>query len=158
MAELLYGSSGDVRLELANASEEEISASLLNLGRQKATRLVDSFIEKAYPNQTPFTVSTDIPVLINTLVDDLSVYFIKRSLHPGPNPLSEDVKSEYYDKPMEILKFIRDGELEIPELSGKQGDSVISSQSAYNPTFQEDSELGWKVDSNKESDIDNSRS
>ena len=156
MSELLYGQSGDCRLELGNPAEAEVSAPLLDLSRRKATRLVNSYVKKAYPDQIPFTDSADIPLLLNTITDDLSVYFIKRSLHPGPNPLSDTIKEEYYENNIKTLEQIRDGTLEIPELAGKQI-NILANKSQYQPTFNDDSELDWQIDSDKLRDISDER-
>ncbi len=156
MAELVYGSSGDVRLELGNPAEAEVSAPLLDLSRRKATRLVNSFVEKAYPDQIPFTVAGDIPLLLNTISDDLSVYYVKRSLHPGPNPLSDTIKEEYYEKNIKILEQIRDGDLEISELAGKQT-SVSSNRSTYTPIFDVDDIENHVVDPDLTRDVEESR-
>lgn len=156
MAELVYGNSGDCRLELGNPSEAEVSASLLDLSRRNATRLVNSFVEKAYPSQIPFTASDDIPLLLNTITNDLSVYYVKRSLYPGPNPLSDTIKEEYYDKNIEVLKQIRDGELEISELAGKQA-SILANRSAYHPIHDVDNIENHNIDVDLLSDIDDAR-
>lgn len=155
---MLYGASGDVRGELGNPSEVEYSSEDINRARTKATNLVDSYISSAYPSQTPFTNTADVPALINTLSDDLSVYFAKRAKHPGMSPLTEDVKTEYYDKSIKLLEQIRDGELEIPELESKRGNIISStSTNAYTPTFAEDDETGWNIDTDKLDDISDTR-
>ena len=156
MAELNYVPSGDLRLELGNPSEAETSAELLVYSSRKATRLVNVYIEKAYPSQIPFTVSGDVPSLIESLAIDLSVYFVKRSLHPGPAPLSDVIKQEYYDKSVKVLEEIRDNKLEIPELSGKQV-NILSNRDKYTPVFDNEYIEGSVVDSNLSDDIADSK-
>lgn len=152
-----YSSSGDVREILGNPSESEVSAIKISLGRKKATDLINIYLEKAYPGQVPIESSSDIPSIVNELASDLSVYYIKRDLHPGPLPLEDGVKSEYYDKSIDILKQIKDGEISLPEFTGKQGDTLLSSQSEFSPTFDEGPDLGWVVDSDKLENLSNSK-
>ncbi len=45
MADIVYGSSGDCRLDLGSPSEVEVSAQLMFMMRTRATRLVNSYIE-----------------------------------------------------------------------------------------------------------------
>ncbi len=155
---ILYGSSGDVRLEAGDPSEQEVSASLLNLGRIKATRLVDSYLERVYPGQVPIAASGDVPLLVDSLVNSLAVYYIFRSLHRGINPISKDVKEEYWDKPMETLKMLLDRELDLPEFSGVQSDRVIGSRSSFTPIFDVDDDLSSEVDPDLLDDIEDKRS
>ena len=157
MAELLYGSSGDCRIELGNPAEAEVSASLLDLSRKRATRLVNTYVEKAYPSQIPFAASGDVPLILQTLTDDLSVYFIKRSLHPGPTPLSDTIKEEYYNKSVKVLEEIRDGVLAIPELAGKQT-NILSNRNKYVPIFSGEDIVDSVIDPDLSNDISDSKS
>ena len=157
MSELIYGSSGDCRLELGNPSEAEISAPLLELSRRKATRLVNSYIEKAYPSQIPFSASGDVPLILQNLTDDLSVYFIKRSIHQGPSPLSDTIKEEYYDKSIKVLEEIRDNKLEISELAGKQV-NILSNRNKYIPVFSGEDIVDSVIDPDLSNDISDSKS
>ena len=138
MTLLFLGNSGDVRGELGSPSEAEYSANDLSRARERATNLVNSYIEVAYSTQIPFTASGDVPFILNSVANDLAVYYAKRSKHPGPAPLTEDVKTEYYDKSIKVLEEIRDGKLEIPELSSTKGDKIIGNRSSYTPTFDVD--------------------
>lgn len=151
-----YSSSGDVREILGTPSEAEVSATKIDLGRRKASRLIDTYLEKPYPGQIPFTASGDVPSIVNEIASDLSVYFIKRDLHPGPNPLSDTIKEEYYDKNIEVLQQIRDGELEIPELAGKQS-SILANRSEYHPICDVDNIENHNIDTNLLSDINDAR-
>ena len=101
---LIYGNSGDVRELIGSPTETEISASLLNTARTKATNLIDTMLERKFPDKIPFTATADVPLIINSLTDDIAVFYIYRSKHRGIAPLSDDIKSEYWDKPMDILK------------------------------------------------------
>lgn len=149
--------SGDVRESLGSPDEVEYSAISLEMGRRRATNLINSYVQRVYPSQIPFTASGDVPALLETLAIDLSVYFCKRDKHQGPAPLSDEIKEEYYDKSIALLESISKGEVEIPELEGKQGDAILAPQSAYSPTFGEGDELSWDVSSEKLTDEEDER-
>lgn len=157
MSELLYGSSGDVRLELGSPDEVEVSASLINTSRQKATRLINTYCKNAYPDNIPFATAADIPLVLDSLANDLSVYFVKRSLHHGPSPLSDEIKIEYYENSIKLLEEIRDGKTVISELDDAQGTSIDTNRSGYIPIFDVDGELEQKVDSDLSDDIADER-
>uniref|UniRef100_A0A6M3LDP5 Uncharacterized protein n=1 Tax=viral metagenome TaxID=1070528 RepID=A0A6M3LDP5_9ZZZZ len=156
MSEYLYGSSGDVRELLGNPVEQEVTATLIDLAREKATRLVNSYVEVSYPSQVPFA-SGNVPLLLDSLTDDLSVYYVKRALHTGVAPISDEVKEEYWEKPIGILEKISKSEIQISELQDKDGDIVSSSRSKYTPIFDVDDTVNHILDSDLENDIGNSR-
>lgn len=156
MSLVLYGSSGDVRAELGNPSEAEYSADDLNRARTKATNLVNAYVSKAYPSQIPFSLGGE-PELLKTTTDDLAVYYAKRAKHPGPLPLSEEVKAEYYDKSIDLLKAISDGVVELPELEGAAGDAVSSPGSTYIPIFGVDNIENQTVDPDLEDHLTDER-
>ena len=157
MSLFLYGSSGDTRAELGNPDEAEYSADDIRRARTRATNLINSYIQKAYPSNVPFA-SGDVPDFLDVLADDLSVYYAKRSKHQGPAPLSDEIKEEYYDRSVKLLKLISTGEIEIPELEGKQGDSIIANRKDYTPICDVDGELDQKIDPDLLSDISDDRS
>lgn len=152
-----YGSSGDVRELLGNPGEAEISATLLTLGRKKATAIVDSALEKVYPSNVPFAATGDVPAIINLITDDLAVYYITRTKHPGPAPLSDDVKAEYWDKPIDLLKKIQNREIDLPELTVTLGAQVDANRKDYTPIFDLDEIESAVVDSDLEDKIEDSR-
>lgn len=150
-----YGSSGDVRLILGNPTETEVSATILGLERTHATNLVDGYLEKAYPSKVPFT--GDVPALVDSLTNDIAVYYIKRDTHPGPLPLSEDVKAEYWERPIETLEKIAKRELELPELTSGLTDRIESNRSAYTPIFDVDNIESAVVDEDLLDDVEDAR-
>lgn len=157
MSEILYGQSGDVRAELNNADEVEISAALINTSRQRATRIVNVYLKKAYPDSIPVTDQANVPVLLDSLTNDLATYYCKRTIHQGPSLLSDEIKEEYYERTIKILEEIRDGETTIPELASVAGTDISANRSAYTPTFDVDDSLEHVVDPNLESDIADGR-
>jgi len=156
MSLFLYGSSGDCRQELGNPDEVEYSAEDIRRARERATNLINSYVGKAYPSNVPFA-SGDTPNQLNTLCDDLSVFFAKRSKHHGPAPLSDEIKEEYYDKSIALLEAISKGDVELPELEGKQGDAILAPRKGYSPTFGEGDELSWDVSPDKLTDESDAR-
>ena len=153
-----YGVSGDVRSSLGTPSENEYSASSIALGRLRATNVINSYLEKQYPSSTPFAASGDVPALIDTIATDLSVYYLKRDKHRGPAPLSDVIKEEYWDKNIELLKQIRDGELKLPELDAKDTDLIQAPQESHTPIFDEGSIEDQVVDPDRLDEIADSKS
>ena len=154
---MLYGTSGDVRALLGDPTETQVPASLISTTRTKATGLVDSYLEKAYPNKAPWTASGDVPVLVASLTDDLAVYYVKRSKHPAGTPLEDGVKAEYWDKPLATLEKISKREIMLPELTSGLADDVKANKQAYTPIFDLDNETAWVVDPDEQQDISDSR-
>ena len=153
----LYGSSGDVRAELGNPSELEYSADDIARARTRATNVVNAYVQTAYPSQVPFESGSE-PELLKTVTDDLSVYFAKRSKHPGMAPLTEEIKTEYYDKSIDLLKLISEGTVSIPELEGSSGSSISANSDSYIPIFSDASEAeDSTLDSNKVDDVADER-
>ena len=153
---VLYGSSGDVRGELGNPSEVEYSADDIDRARTRATNVVNAYLQQSYGSIIPFALGTE-PELLKSITNDLSVYYAKRSKHPTPLPLTEEVKTEYYDKSIDLLKLISEGEMALPGVASALGENFIAPQSEYSPTFNEDSEIDWEIDQDKLDDIQDQR-
>lgn len=151
---ILYGGSGDVREGLGNPTELEYSASLINKSRTSATDIVNGYLEVVYPDNIPFTSTGDVPSLVNTLTNDLSVYFCRRDAHRGIAPLVDSVKEEYYQRPIDILEKIKTGDMTIPELGSLQGGNISTPAAdatgkPYTPIFGEGDETTWQLDSKR---------
>ena len=157
MAELIYGSSGDIRVELGNVSELEVPASHILIARTRATRVVNGRLEKSFPSSIPFTVEADVPVLIMEIVNELSVFYVKRAKHKGIAPLSDEVKTEYWEKPMQMLQDIIDEKVKLPELTSSEADRILAKQKDYTPTFGIGDDLTWSIDDDALEDDADSR-
>jgi hypothetical protein len=157
MSELIYGVSGDIRIELGSPSEVEVPASHILIAQTRATRVVNGRLEKSFPDSIPFTSSVDVPVLITEIVNELSTFYVKRAKHKGIAPLSDEVKTEYWEKPMQMLQDILEEKVKLPELTATEADRMLAPQKDYRSTFQEDGELDWTIDSDKLEDISDSR-
>ena len=154
---LLYGTSGDVREELGSPAEIEYSAGDIEDARAKATNTVNIYVAKAYPDKVPFVIST-LPEALNEITNDLAVYYAKRRKHPGPAPLSEEVKEEYYEKSIKLLELIRDGDIVLPELADTSGGDVSALRSAYTPIFDLDDAENQGIDPDLTNHIADERS
>ena len=144
-----YGVSGDVRdLGFSQSTEVEVPGAIITTCLTKATNLVNSYLGHTYPEQVPYTVVGDIPAMINDLTTDLAIYFTKRSKHPGPGPLAEEIKSYYYDKSITMLENLRDKKLMLPEITAKIERDITANQIDFQPTFGIGDELSQSVDSN----------
>lgn len=154
---IYYGASGDVRAELGSPTETEVSASLLDLGRKKATALVDSFLEAAYPSNVPFASAGDVPAIIDSITNDFACYYIYRSKTRGLSPVSAEVKEEYWDKPMELLKSIQKGEVALPELTSSLDAEVDANRKDYHPVFDVDAPESAVIDEDLLDDVADDR-
>ena len=166
MPEILYGASGDIREELNQGAipgdqsyldETKIKGALIQSGRKSATRLINAKLEPVYPDQIPFA-SGDVPVFLDTIANTLAVYFVKRSKHPGPAPMSDNIKAEYYDKPIGWLDDLAERKMDLSELTSKI--SVAKSfftHEGRKPAFDVDDTLEQQVDPYLLSDIADAR-
>lgn len=157
MVEVIYGVSGDVREELGNSTETEHSSTLLLMARTRATRVVNSFLEKAFPSQIPFGSTGDVPVLITEIVNELSVFYVLRAKHPGPAPLTKEVKQEYWDKPLKMLQDILEEKIKIPELTASEPSRILSNRGDKSTIFDIDPDTGWVVDPDLQQEVEDQR-
>ena len=157
MAELIYGSSGDIRVELGSPSELEVPASHILIARTRATRVINGRLEKSFPDSIPFATEADVPLLIGEISNELAVFYVKRAKHKGIAPLSDEVKTEYWEKPMQMLQDILEEKIKLPELTSSEADRIIAKQSSYTPVFEQDGELEWQLDEDKLDDVSDSR-
>lgn len=154
---IAYGSSGDIRSSLGNPNELEYSASSIALAQTRATNTIDAYVSLVYSDSIPFASLSAVPALLNSLATDLSIYYLKRDKHRGPNPMQAGVTAEYWDKPIEILSLISKGEMSIPELEAAAGSSVKATQSTYVPAFDEDVIENAVIDDDKIEDIQDAK-
>ena len=155
---LQYGASGDIRELAGSPSEREVPATLLSSARTKATNLVDSYLEKAFPSKIPFTASGDVPYLINDITNDLSVFYLMRTKYPGQSPMRRELKTEFWQPAIDLLEKISKFELVLPELSADvTDDSIVGTRTDYEPIFDVDSIEGQVVDDDLIQDIEDAK-
>lgn len=160
-----YAANFDIREELNAGAvegdknykgEAQLHEALITRSAKHATRVIDGKLESVYPDQVPWAASGDVPTLVRSVAEDLSVYYVRRAKHPGPGPMSDDVKGEYYDKPMAILEQIADREILLNELSIGYPD-VYHSRKNRDPIFDMDDVIDQEVDPELLDDISNAK-
>lgn len=163
--ETIYGQSGDCREEL-NAGmapgnkgykdEAAIKGAIITRSLRRATRVINGKLEPVYPGQIPFTGT--VPVLIDTIADDLAVCYVQRSKHPGPGPMTADVKDEYCERAMELLDKLADREMELPELTSTINyTKTFHTREDRTPVFDMDDVENQGVDPDLLDDISDAR-
>ena len=129
-----YGVSGDVRTWQGNVGENEISGAMITLALADATNDVNAYLEKPFPELVPFAAG-DVPALVDSIATSLAVYYVRLAKFPGPGPMSEQAKANFYDKAIEKLGKIQKGEIRLPEFTSKTTRDIKSTQADYTPIF-----------------------
>ena len=169
--EILYGASGDVRDEInqhmAAASaghyfgEEEIPGALIIKSLQKATRLVNIFLEPVYADQIPFTVAADVPRFLDEVGNDLGTYYVFRSAYAKLGNLPDEKQAEYFgryvDKPDGFLVQIAERKIALPELTSSNPSDAGNIRKGFNPIFDIDSDTNQRPDQSLLDDIEGER-
>jgi hypothetical protein len=169
MAEVAYIGNSDVRTEMSAAipsgttgylGEAQLPDALLTIAVKRATREVNLRLKPHFPAEIPFASSGDVPYTIKGITTDLAVFFTKRAMHPGPAPLSETVKSEYWGKAIEALDKIIDGGIAPSELDSKGAttdDRVYDNVENRTPVFDMDEPMDWGLNENTMDQIEDDR-
>lgn len=103
-----------------------------------------------------------VPPLVQSLTEQMSLGFFYDQESRGGNE-SQTRADRYFKRVKDNLNMLVNGELDIVDSAGsiiarRSGvKGVLSNTSDYTQTFAEDSELNWAVDSDKVSDIQDSR-
>lgn len=106
---------------------------------EQAQNHVDSYLSEIY--NTPFIV---IPNTIKKVTLDLAVYFLTESLYTSFQPNQMDGNQARYDRSMEILRGIRNGDIKLIGVEpAKSFDSI-----GYASTFE--GGLFFSIDPDKE--------
>ena len=103
---------------------------------EQAESQVDAFLREIY--HTPFIV---VPSAIKKVSLDLAVYYLTESLYTSFQPNQMDGNQVRYDRSMEILKMIRNGDILLEGAEPLRPFTDIG----YDSTF--DGELFFKIDS-----------
>ena len=176
-SEILYGASGDVRNEInAYASpagaghyvdEIEVPGTSVIRGLERATRLINAYLEPVYADNIPVTAAGDAPVLLDDIASDIAVYYVWRSNAARLARMPEDKRKQYLldhmseggqDQPKGTLPMIRDRKLQIPEFTSSYADEVKAvRETGRAPIFDVDSENNWNVDPDLIDDIGDER-
>ena len=175
--EILYGASGDVRDEInawaaANFSghyvdENEVPGRLIIRSLERATRMINGYLEVVYADQVPVAAVGSVPKLLDDIATDLATFFTLRANQARLTKMSDDDRARYYDvhaaegkegQEKGTLPKIRDRKLQLPEFTATYADEVQAVRgTGQAPIFDVDSELNWGVDSRTIDDIDRER-
>lgn len=171
-SEILYGASGDVRNEI-NAyaassfaghyvDENEVAGSLIIRSLERATRLINGYIEVVYADQVPVSSVADVPVLLDDIASDIATYYTLRANQVRMKAMSEEKRNQYYDQYIKekdgILPMIRDRKLQLAEFAGVYADEVKSVRNqGQAPIFDIDDESNWNPDERTLDDINDER-
>lgn len=129
----------------------------------RADNLINSMISNRY-DVSGFDTSGSVPPLLQTFSEDISTYYEYRSEFSGDNQNDNEWLDRYKDS-MDFLKDIRDGNMDLVDSTGSliaereiaALDLVESNNESYQPLFDEDGPLEWKVDDDKLDTIEDNR-
>lgn len=176
--EILYGSSGDVRNEINTflsqsgytghyVDERELPGSLIIRSLERATRLINGYLEPVYADQVPIKAAASVPVLLDDVATDIATFYCLRSSQARVTSVSPEKRRDYYDDHTReggqdvakgTLPMLRDRELQLPEFSGAYTDEVKAVRDkGQAPIFDVDNEANWNPDQRTIEDIEGER-
>lgn len=125
---------------------------------------VNKFLSKRYDlSSSTFLTSTSIPPLVTSLAETLTEGYMYQRMSRGNKEWTSRGK-ELINQAIDNLKLIADYKEDLVNSAGaplsdmsQTAFRVLCNTSDYTTTFDEDSELNWKVDSDKLNDIDAGR-
>jgi phage gp36-like protein len=129
----------------------------------RADNLINGKIANRY-NVTQFS-ATAIPPLLAMISEDITGFYTYRSLYSSDNQNFNEWTDKFKDA-FEFLEQIRKGEVSLVDSSGvliaeieSDGnvDSVNSNTKNFQPFFDEDDPLAWKIDEDKKDGISDNR-
>lgn len=170
MAEVIYGganASGDCRAEINayNAigdkgyrDEKQLRGALITRSLQRATRVINGYLEPVYPDRIPFATVASVPLLINSIANDLAVCYVMRSKYSGAPPMSDDMKKMYCEDTIAMLEKLAKREMELPEVNAVEDyPDTYDSTEDYVPVFEMDNVEKQFVDENRLEDVEDDR-
>lgn len=125
---------------------------------------INKYISKRYDvSVSPFNTSTSIPPIITSIAETLSEGYMYQRMSRGGKE-SMERGSVLIKQALDNLKLIADYKLDIVDSSGdvitdmsNTSYRCLSNTDSYSTTFDEDSELDWKVDQEKLDAIESER-
>ena len=145
------------------------AADMTTLGSRMIDRAeaeINKYLSKRYDlTANTFQTSTSVPPLIRQLADMLSEGYMWQSLsRGGAGKESMDRGKDLIKEAKSNLELIAGYHMDLVNTTGSvisdfsnTAYSVLSNTETYTPTFDEDDELSWAVDSDKLQDISDSR-
>jgi hypothetical protein len=124
---------------------------------------INKYLSKRYDISSFYTSTASVPPLITTWCENMSEgFYHMRNSRGGKESIKRGEK--IHDMVMGNLKDIAEYKFALTdssgaELSEKTNTSFLIKEntSSYSPTFNEDSPLNWKIDSDKLDDISDER-
>jgi len=123
---------------------------------------VNKYLSRRY-DVSAFNTSTAIPPLVTSLTETLAEgYMYQRMSRGGKEAMAR--ANELIKQAVSNLKDIAEYKLDLVDTNGSSivdmsqtAYRVLCNTSDYTPTFAEDDELNWEVDTDKLDDIDSAR-
>lgn len=138
------------------------TTSLASLCITHAENEINKYLSKRY-DLSSFSTSTSVPPLVSSLCETLSEGYIYRRMGRSDKNMMAHSK-ELVNQVTDNLKMISDYKLDLVDSSGtpivdmsNTAYRCLSSTDTYSTTFDEDSELNWKIDTDKLDDIESGR-
>jgi phage gp36-like protein len=159
-----YCTDTDIRYFLSGDGLTSLGTDVIGtFAVSKHIEMADSLIDLQLGNRFDVPFGTTPPA-IKSISTILASWKVLSSLYTQEIPSAQQFVGEYYKTAMEQLKMIADYQLPLPSgtagvvITEKGSDSQIwSSTKDYAPIFNVDSDLNWKVDSQRLEDISSAR-
>lgn len=150
---------------MAYYSDEGNIKTLWTQGKDAPSGLISRCILRAYNTinallSIRYTLPFDsTPPLVESLSDDLTIFYLKRHLNPGAGDLDDETKNLYEDAKNE-LKDIALGKVPLVDSDGTlvaEKSSMSSSTEGYQPIFNLDDVKNHEIDSDRLDEIEDAR-
>ena len=133
-------------------SDYTSTAALVGVHIDRAEAVVNSYCSGRY--DVPF-VAGSVPPTIKTLSEDITCYYVMRSLYSGSRDMVDYMNS--YRSAIDQLKLIQKGEINLVAIGGglvtettiESNDGLISNTKSFRPIFNLDDDTSWQVDSDR---------
>jgi len=144
---MAYCTAAQVREILIRVTTASLSDVAVGLFIARADSFIDGKIASIYA--LPFTIT---PPLITTISTYLSAYGVAMALFTRDGQNTNDWVLQLRTDAYELLKDLIEGKLQLVSSSGalisKAVDNYYSNNKDYQPVFDMDKDIDWKIDSN----------
>ena len=140
-----YATLKNIKMFISNLTSSDLNDNQLERFISRAEVKINSILAQRYT--VPFT--SPIPELVTQITEELSVYYILRTLYSGDNVNKNDNVTQWKDDAMNNLQKIVEREIKIIDSSGDEvteNTTIQTGRSAYTPVFDLDEDINWKVD------------
>lgn len=115
----MYSSPERVKMIMRNLPAEKVTDEDIEFFIARATTIIDSYLKEVYP--VPFD---PIPPIIMVISTDLAVFFLAESLYSSQRPNLDEYYLNRYQRAMELLQKIVNGDMAIIGVDPLPGVSV----------------------------------